>query len=155
MPETNDQFRKKLQWSTALKAGLASGGFFLLFPLGSPWSAMSLESGAVLGRSLSLNGTGLTVGKVFLHLALAIAYTFVIATVVKRFHAWRAVVAGGLVGLVLYGINLAIVSFAFPQFLGLEGRVAFTHFAFGLISAALYKGMARPRIQNRPARESN
>ncbi|HEX5218782.1 MAG TPA: hypothetical protein VFZ59_04385 [Verrucomicrobiae bacterium] len=151
MPEANDQFRKKLQWSTALKAGLATGGFFLLFPLGSPWSAMSFESGAVMGRSLSLHGTGLTLGKILLHLALAIAYTFVIATLVKRFHAWRAVVAGGLVGLILYGINLAIVSAAFPQFLGMEGRVAFTHFTFGFIAAALYKGMARPRIENRPA----
>ena len=91
---------------------------------------MSLESGAVMGRSLSLHGTGVTLGKVVLHLALAIAYTFIIAACVKRFHAWRAVVAGGAVGLILYGINLAIVSVTLPQLQGMEGRVAFTHFAF-------------------------
>lgn len=112
---------------------------------------MSLESGAVMGRSLSLHGTGLTVGKILLHLALAIVYACIIATIVKRFQAWRAVVAGGVVGLVLYGVNLGMVSAAFPQFVGMEGRVAFTHFAFGLICAGLYKGMARPRIEKRPA----
>jgi hypothetical protein len=151
MPEANDQFRKKLQWLTAVKAGLATGGVFLVFPLGSPWSAMSFESGAVMGRSLSLHGSGITIGKILVHLTLAVAYTFIIATVVKRFQAWRAVVAGGIVGLVLYAVNVAVVSTALPQFRGMEGRVAFTHFAFGLIAAALYKGMARPRIEKQPA----
>ena len=146
MPEVDDQFRRKLQWLTAAKAGLASGGFFLLFPLGSPWSAMSVDSGAVMGRSRSLHGTGLTFGTVLLHLLLALVYTVIIAALVKRLHAWRAVVAGGIVGLALYGVNLALVAIVLPQFRGMEGRVAFTHFAFGLISAALYKGMARPRI---------
>jgi len=150
MIELNDHFRKKLQWLTALKAGLATGGIFLIFPLGSPWSAMSLDSGAVMGRSHSLHGSGSTVGTILLHLILAIIYTVIIASLVKRFHAWRAVVAGGVVGLLLYGVNLAIVSFAAPQFAGMEGRVAFTHFTFGFISAALYKGMARPRVETRP-----
>ena len=104
-----------------------------------------------MGRSLSLHGTGITIGKILLHLTLAIVYTVIIATIVKRFQAWRAVVAGGGAGLILYGVNLAIISLALPQFLGMEGRVAFTHFVFGLISAGLYKGMARPQIAKRPA----
>lgn len=53
-------------------------------------------------------------------------------------------------GLGLYLINLAIVTYAAPQFTGSEVRVAFTHIVFGLFAAACYKGIARPKDEPEP-----
>lgn len=46
-------------------------------------------------------------------------------------------------GLVLYGANWAVARVAVPRFTGggMELRVALCHLIFGLITAAVYKGM--------------
>jgi hypothetical protein len=142
----------RLHLPAVFKSGLISGVIFLLFPMGSPWSALSFGSGAVMGRTIAGNGTVQTFGKVVLQLALALVYALVIALIVKHFRSWRAIVVGGLVGLVLYGLNLAFVTLALPELRGMEARVVFTHFVFGLIAAACYKGMVRrPESAERPA----
>ena len=98
-----------------------------------------------MGRALTEHGTTQTLGKIGLHFLLAIVYTCAIAAVVHRLVSWRAIVAGSAVGLLLYLLNVSLVGLAFPQFLGMETRVAFTHVVFGLFAAALYKGMVGKR----------
>jgi hypothetical protein len=134
---------RKLKWLVALRTGLVCGAIFLLLPLGSPWSAMSISSGGIMGRALTLEGTGATAISITIHFCLAIIYAGIIAATVKNVLSWRGILLGGGVGLTLYAINFGIVNFAFPQFAGMEGRVAFTHLVFGLFAAALYKGMSR------------
>lgn len=131
---------RKLKWLVAVEAGLICGVVFLLLPLGSPWSAISFGSGAVMGR---IPDTSSNIGNILVHLLLATVYGVIIAAAVKDLLSWRGILMGGLMGLALYALNFLVVHFAFPEFAGKESLVAFTHVVFGLFAAALYKGMAR------------
>lgn len=136
---------RPFKWLAAMKAGLICGGLFLLLPLGSPWSAMSINSGAVMGRTIAQDGSATTTGNILLHLGLSVVYALIISYAVKNLRSWRGILFGAVMGAILYGVNLAVTVIAFPQLQGMESRVVFTHLVFGIFTAALYKGMARTR----------
>ncbi len=142
--------RRRFNWLVALKTGLICGVVFFLLPLGSPWSAMSLNSGAVMGRTPTEYGIGHSPLTIPLHFAVALVYAFIVAPASKDPRSWRGILIGGAVGLGLYLLNLTIVTALVPVYAGSELRVAFTHIVFGLLAAACYKGMARPKDEPEP-----
>jgi hypothetical protein len=141
----NTNGARRLSWSAAIKSGLLAGALFLVIPLGSPWSGLAFSSGAVMGRAVSVNGTFQSAGKVALHLLVSVVYAVIIGEVVKGLRGGWGVVAGAGLGLVLYIGNAALVSLLAPRLTGMEERVIFTHVVFGVMAAALYKGMTRTR----------
>src|SRR5215831_5051984 len=138
-PEDKDH----LQWRAAVSAGLIPGLILLVVPGGSPWSSVTLFSRVIMGRivpdvfQLSL-GTS-----IIEHLILSIIYGLIVSIVVRRATQWRAIMGGALCGIVLYVINLLVVSLWIPRLLGNEGLVLYTHIFFGALAAGAYRGLLR------------
>ena len=94
-PSVESRPRRRFNWLAVLKTSLICGLVFLLLPLGSPWAAMSINSGAVMGRSTTIDGTGFDPVRIVLHFAVAFAYAAIVALATKdprslaRHSAWR------------------------------------------------------------------
>lgn len=137
-PELDD----RIQWGAAFWAGLIPGIVLLIVPNGSPWSSLTFFSPVIMGRQVS--DPGLPTAFVWaLHLGLSLLYGLIIARAVSYLAGGRAIIGGGAIGLVLYGINCAVVTVFFPAWNGSETPVIFTHVAFGLIAAGVYRGLLR------------
>ena|SRR5438874_5091321 len=137
-PET-----RGLQWGPALGAGFVAGFVLLLVPRGSPWSSLTFFSPAIMGRTLPPDSSVPMILIWLLHLLLSIGYGLIISRAVAGLTQERAILAGGVAGLVLYLLNLAFVSLVYPEIRGTEGGVVFTHIVFGLIAAGAYRGLLR------------
>jgi hypothetical protein len=85
-------------------------------------------------------------GSAVLHLAVSVVYGFIISLAVINIRELRAVLVGGLVGALLYILNLGIVSFWLPNMRGNEVPVIITHIVFGLIAAGAYRGLLRRKV---------
>ena len=141
-PET----RNRLQWGSAAGAGIIAGVILLLVPRGSPWSALTFFSPVVLGRSLPAS-LGLPLLLVWIiHLLVSVLYGLIISRIVAGLTQQRAILTGGVAGLVLYVLNLGVVSLAFPALRGNEPGVIFTHVVFGLIAAGAYRGLLKRKL---------
>jgi hypothetical protein len=142
--------KHRIQWGPAVGAGFIAGLVLLLVPRGSPWSSFTFFAPVVMGRSFG--GLGLPLGAAYMiHMALAVVYGLLISRVVAGLRQERAIITGGLLGLVLYVINFGAVSTWWPQLRGSEISVIWAHIVFGLISAAAYRGLLkRKRIEAPP-----
>jgi hypothetical protein len=140
-PESPGSF----QWFAALGAGLTAGAVFLIAPRGSPWSNLTFFSPTIMGRTLSDGGNPLILIWIG-HLILSIIYGLIISALIARLSYGRAFLAGAVIGLVLYGLNFAVVSMLWPAAKGGELTVLFTHIVFGLIAAGAYRGLLRRRV---------
>ncbi len=130
----------------AVWAGLIAGVVLLIVPHASPWEGLTSFTPALMGRVVpQMWGLGIFLTAV-LHLALAIIYSVLISFVVSHIRQMAAVLAGGVTGLVLYFINLGVVSLCFPAMRGNEVSVFVTHVVFGLIAAGAYRGLLRRKI---------
>jgi hypothetical protein len=137
-PET-----KSIQYGPAIGAGIIAGALFLIVPRGSPWSALTFFSPTVLGRSLA-SSSNLPIPAVWIiHLLVSVIYALVISRIVAGLTQQRAILTGGAIGFLLYLLNLAVVSFLWPEIRGNEIGVAFTHIVFGLVAAGAYRGLLR------------
>lgn len=136
------------QWGAALGAGLVAGIILLIVPRGSPWASLTFFTPAVMGRNIP-PGMMLPLPALWaIHLAVSIAYGLFISVVVSKLRAYRAILTGALVGLVLYILNWCIVLTVWPAWKVDEIPVLFTHMVFGLVTAGAYRGLLR----RRPAR---
>jgi hypothetical protein len=138
-PEAGGHF----QWSAALCAGLIPGVLLLLAPRGSPWAGISFFSEVIMGRPLPPAMTMPLPLLCLVHLIIAEVYGLIISACVMRVTQGRAILTGGVVGLILYFANLGIVSLAFPAWRTNEIGVLFTHVVFGLIAGGAYRGLLR------------
>jgi hypothetical protein len=134
-----------LQWPAALGAGLIAGAVFLIAPRGSPWSTVTFFSPSIMGRTLGTDAGPLILIWVA-HLLLSAVYGMIISFVIARMTYGSAFMAGAVMGLVLYGLNLAVVSILWPAMRESELTVIFTHIVFGLIAAGAYRGLLRRRV---------
>lgn len=135
-----------LQWGAALWAGFIAGAVLLFVPRGSPWSAVTFFSRVVMGRIVPF-GVNLPLPAIWLiHLAIAEIYGLAIARLLVNVSQARAILGGGLIGLVLYLINLGVVTAVWPAWRGSEGVVLVTHVVFGLIAGGAYRGLLRRRM---------
>ncbi len=135
-----------LQLVAALGAGLIPGIILLIVPRGTPWAPLTFFSPAVMGRPLPV-GVEMPLPAVWaLHLAVSVVYGLLISWAVGGLVQLRAVAAGGLIGIVLYWLNLAVVSWCWPVWRANEVAVLFTHVVFGLICAGAYRGLLRRKV---------
>jgi hypothetical protein len=146
-----EQYQRSHRISATLKAGLLAGAIVWLFPGGNPWTSfLGPVAPRVMGRPISADQSitffslaGIS-GHVA-HFAASIACAFVLLAIVYRLHSWKAVVAGMIGGLALYGINFGIVRLFVPQLAGAyEFNVALAHVLFGAVAAGAIRGFLRP-----------
>jgi len=138
--------KSHFQGMPAAAAGLIAGVVLLIVPHASPWAGVTSFNPAILGRVAPPEWNLPFFGVIALHLALSSLCGFIIALSVTRLRELRAVFTGGVVGLVLYLLNLGIVSLFLPSLRGNEISVIVTHFVFGLIVAGAYRGLLRRRV---------
>jgi hypothetical protein len=131
-----------MQWGPALGAGLIAGAVLMIAPRGSPWSSVTFFDPLVVGRNLPAQVTSM-IPVWLMHLMVSIIYGFIISRTVVCLRQFRAIFTGGLVGLLLYALNLLVVSILWPHMRGNEASVAFTHIVFGLLAAAAYRGLLK------------
>jgi hypothetical protein len=137
--------KQRMQWGAALGAGFIAGLILVVVPRGSPWSSLTFFSPVIMGRGLS-PFTGLPLVAIWLcHLAVSIVYGLIIAKIINNFRQFKAILTGGLVGLVLYLINFGIISTLWSDLRGNEVSVLFTHVVFGLLAAGAYRGLLSRR----------
>src|SRR5688500_755726 len=144
-----EEHRRAVDFKAAMGAGLLIGLLIALFPRGSPWSGMTFFSPTVMGRTLIEPG-GSFLLSLFAHLALSLGYAIIIGLVVDKLRRVKAVIAGGIVGAVLFLVNWATFNFLVTDGTTRETVVLFTHLAFGLITAGAYKGLSKPAIARIP-----
>jgi len=133
----------RVKWLAAAKSGLLAGLLLLLLPQGVPWAALNFFSGAVMGRTSQSSGPD--IGRIIIHLAISLMYGIIIAMIIKDMKSWWVIPFGGLIGLVLYFLNLICVKMWISHFAGHEEQVALTHVIFGLFAAAIYGGLTHRR----------
>jgi hypothetical protein len=150
-PEEQTRYQRTHRWSAAVKASLLAAAIIWLFPGGNPWTAFALPSGAqIMGRPVSADRSITLLSTEAIpaylgHFAVGLIYGFVILAVVYRLRSWRAIAAGIITGLVLYGINFAVFRAFAPQFTGpYEFNVALAHILFAGITAGVIRGLLRP-----------
>ena len=151
MKNVKIRMRQLVDWGAAFWAGLISGviSFALILiisgiVLGSPWYATRLEASILLGSSILPPPTsfdlGIFVAALFVHLALAILFTFLVAAIVHKFGIVISVIGGALIGLALYGINYYSLSYFFPWFYQFRSWMFLVeHIVFGAIAGGLYE----------------
>jgi hypothetical protein len=130
-----------LQWGAALGAGFIGGAILLIVPRGSPWSSLTFFSPVIMGRALPPTMAMPLLLTWVIHLGVAIIYGLIISRIVAGLTHTRAIVTGGLIGVLLYLLNLGAVSLWWPELRGNEVSVIFTHIVFGLIAGGAYRGL--------------
>ncbi len=141
-PELN----RRLQWGAAFGAGLIPGLVLLLVPHANPWGGPTLFGPIIMGRTVP-PAMGLSLPAAWaIHLAISVVYGLLISVVAARLRQERAIIAGGVVGLVLFGINWAVAAAVWPWWQSNLFGVFFTHLVFGLISGGTYRGLRRNQV---------
>ena len=135
------------QGTPAVSAGLIAGVVLLILPHASPWEGLTSFTPALMGRVVPQMWELGIFMTIVLHLALAIIYGVLISFLVMHIRQLAAVLAGGVAGIVLYFLNLAVVNLWFPAMRGNEISVFVTHLVFGLIAAGAYRGLLRRRVK--------
>ena len=127
----------------ALAAGLIAAAILIVVPRGSPWGGLAFSEPVVMGRHFP----GVPLGLIWLtQLGLGIVYGFIICRLIAAYRIRRALVTSALAGLVLYVVNLAVVSLIWKSAPQNEFSVVVTHLVFALITAGAYRGLLRRRI---------
>ncbi|WP_175856206.1 sodium:proline symporter [Burkholderia anthina] len=93
---------------------------------------------AVLGTSAGFDPSIMGVATL-VHAALSLAYTAVLVMLVRNLSRGAALLAGGVFGLVLYGVNLHTFTAIFPWFVPVRGAITLVaHVVFGVTAAGVY-----------------
>lgn len=166
MPETKTAEKKapclKMpDWGAAGWAGLIAGTLFMLaevslLPLskgGNAWVAVRMVAAILFGRQVlppsptfidAEPSSGVFFMALALHYCLALIYVRILATLIYKVDHRTALMAGAAFGLALYVANFYVFTAAFPWFAAARGWAsAFSNLMFGLVAAALYKGLER------------
>ncbi|MGU7769123.1 sodium:proline symporter [Burkholderia sp. MR1-5-21] len=107
-----------------------------------------LTAAIVMGRRVLASPGGfdpLVMGvATVVHFSLSLAYTALLARLVRSMSFRSALAAGGAFGLVLYGINLHAFTAIFPWFIPVRGVITLAaHLGFGIAAAAIYRVVRR------------
>ncbi|WP_175781536.1 sodium:proline symporter [Burkholderia anthina] len=93
---------------------------------------------AVLGTSAGFDPSIMGVATL-VHAALSLAYTAVLVMLVRNLSRGAALLAGGVFGIVLYGVNLHAFTAIFPWFVPVRGAITLVaHVVFGVTAAGVY-----------------
>ena len=131
----------------ALEVGLIAGAILLVVPRGTPWSTLTFFTPAIMGRVLpSQEAMSLPVVWA-IHLGISLVYGVFVAATIVRLPRQRAILVGGLVGLVLYAANYGVVSVLYPELRGHELSALLAHIFFGLVAAGAYRALLKPKAK--------
>src|SRR5579862_3050052 len=136
----------RFQLGPALKAGLIAGILLLLIPRGSPWSGISFFSSVMMGRPAPNGAFMLLPVACLVHLLLSEVYALGISWFISNVTQARAVIIGSVIGLMLYLVNLSVVSIFCPDWRTNEAGVLFTHAVFGAIVGGAYRGLRKRKL---------
>ena len=129
-----------------MAAGLIPGVVLLILPHATPWEGLTVFTPAIIGRQVPASWGMNVFGVVVIHLALSLVYGLIISLSVMSARQMRALLVGGVVGLVLYALNLLVVSLWIPGLRTDEVPVVLTHLVFGLVAAGAYRGLLRRAV---------
>ncbi|KFG97748.1 sodium:proline symporter [Burkholderia paludis] len=116
--------------------------------IGNLWRDTRLTAAIVMGRHVLVPAAGLDASilgaATLVHLGLSLAYAAVLATMIRRLSLAAALLAGGVFGLALYGVNLYGFTAIFPWFIPVRGAITLAaHLVFGITAAAVWRIAAR------------
>lgn len=140
-----------MDWGAAVWAGLLAGVAFLLTNLIVSSIAVDdadvtlrLMSSLILGNDVLLSeptAVSIIVG-LLVHFVLSVLFTVIIALLIHRWGLLVGIVAGGLLGLALYGINFFALRPILPQFFVVTGwTMAVSHLIFGAVAGGMYEAL--------------
>lgn len=139
-------------WAASGWAGLAAGAAFIviqtsfvsMFTGDANTDAVRQVAAIALGESVLPEKTPFT-GLVYLaamgvHMILSLMYARLLAAIVHGLSEARAIAVGAGFGALLYAANFYLFTDFFPWFAVSRGWITlFTHVAFGMIAAGVYK----------------
>lgn len=139
-------------WAASGWAGLAAGAAFIviqtsfvsMFTGDTNTDAVRQIAAIALGESVLPGKTPFT-AIVFLaamgvHMILSLMYARLLAAIIHGMSAARAISVGAGFGALLYAVNFYLFTDLFPWFTVSRGWLTlFTHVAFGMIAAGVYK----------------
>ncbi|MGV3773263.1 MAG: hypothetical protein ACO1QB_10210 [Verrucomicrobiales bacterium] len=140
----------RVKWGKAALAGLITGLILLFANRGLPWTSSGIILPNVMGRNVlpgNADGNTMWLGIAFAHLAVSAIYGLIIGAIVFKLRPIPAAFAGGVIGLILYFVNLALFSVIVPDARQQsELSPVIMHLAFGIICAGCYKGVAKREV---------
>ena len=144
---SESNFLRSVQWGKAVQAGLIVGAVLFLLSRGIPWIGSGAIDPAIMGREVvpgEQASSALFLGVMVVHLAVAVVYALIIASIVNGFRPTIAGMVGGIIGVILYFLSYAVFGFfTEPAATQREWTPLLLHLAFGIITAEAYKGLAR------------
>jgi hypothetical protein len=146
--------RRIPDWRAAVIAGVIAGAIFLLLEVvmalvmgKSPWLALSMMAGIVMGPGVATATAGLSAGLLAValgvHFLLSIVFGLLLAASLAPFNLdsslGMASLAGLVFGLALYAFDFHVMTMTFPWFAEARGPATLvTHLLFGLVAAGSY-----------------
>jgi hypothetical protein len=152
---------RSTDWTAAAVSGFAAGAVLMvldliwssLFNAHGPWRTSHMIAPIFFGAdSLKTANFGFSVGVVSMalaaHYALGIVFGLAMAAIMEQFRLEspaRALVAGAVLGTLLYLVNFHVLVLFFPWLADLRGLDTYAaHVVFGMVAAGLYWRLKRP-----------
>ena len=158
----NRPLHHPVDWSAAVVAGVAAGILATLVQI-ALWSVFSdalpmilfrdarFAAAIVMGRAVlpppaSFDGRIMLVATL-VHFALSITYGLILSRLIARLGTALSLLAGGVFGLFVYGVNMYGFTTVFPWFeAAREGVTVATHGVFGIAAAGVYKMLSQRQV---------
>lgn len=138
----------KLDWKVVGYTGLIVGTIFLLATGGDPWGFSAFVRPMVMGREIVPASTvagELNFGYLGLHYLLSMLFVLAMAPFLSRLLIGRALCVGLLFGFLFYAGNRFAFTHIEVATRSGEAKVLVTNLCFGLLAAAVYRGLIRGR----------
>ena len=148
-----------LNWRAALAAGIVAGTVATAAQVILWWTFTDdlpeiffrdarLTSAILLGQSVlpppATSDRMVILVAGLIHVLLSMAYGLALACVISRLTRRTALLAGCVFGLILYAVNMHIVTNVYPWFSAARDWITVvTHVIFGISLAAIYKALSK------------
>ncbi|MEO7320025.1 MAG: sodium:proline symporter [Nitrosospira sp.] len=149
-----------LKWGAAISAGLVAGVIATAVQIALWWGFLDalpwilyrdarLTAAIVMGQEVlpppaTFDWAVMLVATLF-HFVISIIYSLILASVISRLGRMSSILAGGVYGIILYIINMYVITIVFPWFSEVRDWITFfTHVFFGISIAVTYKAFIKP-----------
>lgn len=154
------RFVRLIDWRAAVIAGVIAGTIFLVLNLllvpvkigGTMQLVFRYFASIIMGSEVVDPGypfgAGIMIVAILVHYALSILFSLLVAIVLHRWGIIVGALGGGLLGLILYLINLYSLTALFPWFFAMTGELFLTiHIIFGAVVGTLYEVIERDEVE--------